>query len=168
MKHPKRIKEERTGVTKKAAQKICFTCQLQKAILVFYNNLVNIPSISQTPFISPVSYSGLLAYRYKTVKTEIKNGKKIYTVSIKPRQLSNATVEGEIVIADSSWIILHTRLQFPSYHLASYGFWSGTAVRKRLTEKHGWSAASSLLIKQGLKRKLSGRTIVSYRGFWTE
>ena len=56
------------------------------------------------------------------IKTETVNGRKQYTISIKPRQLSNATVEGEITIADSSWVVLHTRLQFPKYHLAEYDF----------------------------------------------
>ena len=163
---PKRIKEERTGVTKKGSTENLFYLSTTEGDFSFYNNLVNIPSISQTPFISPVSYSGLLAYRYKTVKTEIKNGKKIYTVSIKPRQLSNATVEGEIVIADSSWIILHTRLQFPSYHLASYGFFEAEQQYEKIDGKAWMISRQQFTYKAGSeKRKLSGRTIVSYRDF---
>jgi uncharacterized protein DUF5686 len=62
----------------------------------------------------------LLAYRFKTLEVKNTSGKKIYVISVKPRQLSNATVEGEISIEDSSWAILHTTFIFPEYHLPEY------------------------------------------------
>ncbi len=46
----------------------------------------------------------------------------MYVISVKPRQLSNATVEGDITIEDSTWVILHTRFSFPKYHLPEYDF----------------------------------------------
>lgn len=36
--------------------------------------------------------------------------------------MSNATVEGEITISDSAFAILHTRFQFPRFHLPEYDF----------------------------------------------
>ena len=56
------------------------------------------------------------------LKIEKRDGKRIYTISVKPRQISNATVEGEMTIQDSTWAILHTRFVFPSYHLPEYDF----------------------------------------------
>ena len=112
----KNIKEERTGIKKRGNTQSLFFLSTTEGDFSFYNNLVNIPSISQTPFLSPLSYSGLLAYRYKLLKTEIVNGKKIFTIGIRPRQLSNATVEGEITIADGLWVVLHTKLKMPKYH----------------------------------------------------
>ena len=64
----KKIKEERTGITKKGNTQSLFFLSNTEGDFSFYNNLVNVPSISQTPFLSPLSYSGLLAYRFKTFK----------------------------------------------------------------------------------------------------
>ncbi len=43
----------------------------------FYNNLIQIPSISPTPFVSPVSGTGLLAYKFKTLRIERRGREKI-------------------------------------------------------------------------------------------
>ncbi|MFL5740954.1 MAG: DUF5686 family protein, partial [Flavisolibacter sp.] len=65
-----RMKEERLGVKKMGHPEGLFYLSATKGSFNFYNNLVKVPSISQTPFLSPISYSGLLAYRFKTIKTE--------------------------------------------------------------------------------------------------
>jgi Family of unknown function (DUF5686) len=162
----KRIKEERTGVSKRGNASNLYFLSTTEADFNFYNNLVSIPTISQTPFISPLSYSGLLAYRFKTLKTEISNGQKIFTISVKPRQLSNATVEGELTIADGSWVVLHTKLQLPKYHLAEYDFFE---IKQQYEFVNGkaWMITRQELIynaKSG-KTKSSGRTVVTYKDF---
>jgi hypothetical protein len=43
-----------------------------------YNNLLRSNVLSQVPFLSPVSYSGLAAYRYKLIHTEQQAGINIY------------------------------------------------------------------------------------------
>lgn len=162
----KKINEERIGVTKRGNTENLFFLSTTEADFSFYNNLISIPSVSQTSFLSPLSFSGLMAYRFKTLRTEIINGRKAYVISVKPRQLSNTALEGEITIADSLWVILHTKLSFPHYHLAEYdhfeveqqySFVNNTAWminRQEFTYK----AASG-------KRKLSGHTIVIYNDF---
>ena len=162
----KRSKEERTGITKRGNTQSLFFLSTTEADFNFYNNLVNIGSISQTPFISPLSYSGLLAYRFKTLKTETVKGRKIYTISIKPRQLSNATVEGEITIADSMWVVLHTKLRLPKYHLAEYDFFEVEQQYELVNEK-AWMITRQEFTYNAIsdKKKASGRTVVSYNNF---
>jgi Family of unknown function (DUF5686)/CarboxypepD_reg-like domain len=162
----RRIKEERTGVSKRGNSSSLFFLSTTEADFNFYNNIVNIPTISPTPFLSPLSYSGLLAYRFKTIKTETVNGRKIYTIGIKPRQLSNATVEGEITIADSSWVVLHTQLRLPKYHLAEYDFFE---IEQQYEKVNGtaWMITRQELTYNALsdKRKSSGKTVVTYKDF---
>jgi hypothetical protein len=81
---------------------------------------VNVPAVSATPFLSPISYSGLLAYKFKTIETKKEGRHKLYTISVKPRQLSNATVSGEVVVSDSDWTIRSTHFFFPKYHMPEY------------------------------------------------
>ena len=119
---PSKFKEERLGITKRGNVSSLFYLTTTDGRFDFYDNLVKVPAVSVTPFVSPVSYSGLLAYKYKTLKVEKKGNHNIYTIGVKPGSLSNATVSGELVIDDSAWVILHTKFSLPRYHLPEYDF----------------------------------------------
>jgi len=162
----KNIKEERTGVKKRGNTQSLFFLSTTEGDFSFYNNIVNVPSVSQTPFLSPLSYSGLLAYRYKIIKTEMVNGKKIFTISIKPRQLSNATVEGEITVADSLWVVLHTKLKLPKYHLAEYDFFE-VEQQYGLINDTAWMITRQQFTYTAAsgKKSSSGTTVATYTNF---
>ena len=117
-----KIKEERVGIKKSGNSNDLFYLSATEGFFNFYNNLVKVPGLSTAQFVSPVSYSGLLAYKFKTLKIEKRGAYKWYTILVKPRQLSNATVVGELTINDSSWTIEHTRFSFPKFHLPQYDF----------------------------------------------
>jgi hypothetical protein len=161
-----RIKEQRIGITKRGKAESLFYLSTTEGDFNFYNNLIKVPAISQTPFLSPVSYSGLIAYRYKTIKIERVAGRKIYTISVKPRQLSNATVEGEITIADSTWVILHTRFRLPAYHLPEYDFFE-VEQHYELVNNKAWMITRQQFsyYSKSKKSKISGQTIVDYKSF---
>jgi hypothetical protein len=115
------LKEKRLAVRGKLNTRM-FYLSATEGNFNFYNNLVNVPSVSATPFLSPVSVAGLTAYRFKTIRTERRGKHKIYTFSVKPLQVTNATVEGELTVSDSASVVLHTRFRFPSYHLQEFDF----------------------------------------------
>lgn len=162
----KRIKEERTGIRKSGPALNLFFLSTTEGDFNFYSNLVNVPSISTTPFLSPLSYSGLLAYRFKTVKTEVINGRKVYTIGVKPRQLSNATVEGELKIMDSVWVVLETSFSFPKYHLPQYDLFHVHQQYEWLNDK-AWMITRQQFdyIMAAGKRKSKGQTTVTYKDF---
>lgn len=160
------IKEERLGVKKNGDADNLFYLSATAGDFNFYNNLVKVPSISVTPFLSPVSYSGLLAYKFKMLKIERVDGKRNYIISVKPRQISNATVEGEITIQDSTWAILHTRFRFPSYHLPEYDFFEVEQDYSFVQDK-AWmlSRQQFKYYTKSKQNKLSGQTLVRYTGY---
>lgn len=161
-----RIRENRLGVKKTGKPENLFYLTATDGNFNFYNNLIKVPSISPIPFLSPVSYSGLMAYRFKMLKTERVNGRRIFTISVKPRQLSNATVEGEITIQDSTWAILHTRFAFPPYHLPEYDFFEVDQTYELVQDK-AWMITRqqfNYYTKAG-RQKLSGQTQVVYDQF---
>jgi hypothetical protein len=159
----KKIKEERTGVTKRGNSSSLFFLSTTEADFNIYDNLVRIPSISATAFISPLSYSGLMAYRFKTIKTETIAGKKIYTISVRPRQLSNATMEGEIRIIDGLWVVHQTKLRLPAYHLSEYDLFEVRQQYEWVNEK-AWMITRQEFIYNAVsdKMKASGRTVAIY------
>jgi len=108
----------------------------------------------------------LLAYRFKMLTIENKGHHKIYTISVKPRQLSNATVEGEITIADSSWTILHTKFSLPKYHLPEYDVFE-VEQHYEFIDNAAWMITRqqfTYFSKSG-RASSTGQTIVSYKNF---
>ena len=162
---PLRLKEERLGVTKRGNPQSLFYLSVTEGDFHLYRNLLKAPGLSQTPFVSPVSSGGLLSYRFKTLKTVQQGAFHIYTISIKPRQVSNATVEGEIVVSDSSWIVLHSRFHLPTYHLPEYDFFE-------VEQEYGPVEKAWMMTRQKFtyysktgRSKTSGQTIVQYHSY---
>jgi hypothetical protein len=160
------IKEERTGVKKSGNTESLFFLSNTEGDFSFYNNLVQTPAIASIPFLSPISYSGLIAYRFKLMRTEMVNGKKVYTISVKPKQVSNATVEGEVSIIDSLWVILSTKFRFPSYHLPEYDFFE-VQQQYQFVEYTAWMITRQQFtyFSKTNRSKISGQTIVTYKNF---
>jgi len=161
-----KIREQRLGVKHHGNPRDFFYLSTTQGNFNFYNNLVKVPAISQIPFLSPVSYSGLMAYRFKTIKREKRGDHRIYTISVKPRQLSNATVEGEITITDSSWAILHTRFVFPSYHLPEYDFFE-VIQDYGVVDDTAWMITRQQFnyYTKSSKKKVMGNTLVLYSDY---
>ena len=160
------VKEERTGVVKRGNPEALFYQSLTEGDFNLYNNLLTSRVLSQMPFLSPVSYSGLAAYKYKVTNIRHDNGKKIYTISVKPRQLSNVTVAGELTILDSAWVILSAHFELPGYHIPEYDHFE-IDQQYSFVDNKAWMITRQQFIyysKTG-KGKLSGQTIASYKDF---
>jgi hypothetical protein len=160
------VYENRLGVSKRGSPETLFYCSATEGDFNLYNNLIHAPPLSVTPFISPASYSGLLAYRFKTLNITKKGSHKLYTISFRRRQLSNATMEGQVVVSDSAWVIVSARFRLPRYHLAEYDFFE---VRQQYELIHdtAWMITRQSFTyysRQG-KGKRSGQTIVAYSNF---
>jgi hypothetical protein len=117
-----RVKEEKEGVRKEGNMEGLFYLSGTEGDFNIYNNLIKAPSLSDIPFISPVSYSGLLAYRFKTLKIDRSQKPRRIIISVKPRQLSNATIEGELTIIDSLFVIEKAEFRLPPAHIPEYDF----------------------------------------------
>ena len=161
-----RVKEERTGVVKRGNPEALFFLSLTEGEFNLYNNLIKSRVLSQVPFLSPVSYSGLAAYRYKVTNIKQQGARKIFTISVKPRQLSNVTVEGELTILDSAWVILSARFSLPGYHIPEYDHFE-IDQQYSFVDSKAWMITRQQFTyysKTG-KGKLSGQTIAAYKDF---
>jgi hypothetical protein len=159
---PGKLKEERTGVTIRGNQEGLFYLTHTDGEFNFYKNLLEIPALSESPFLSPVSNSGIIAYKYKMLKVYRENGVRYYKIKIQPGALGNALVSGEIIIQDSVWAIHSLTLSFPKYHMAEYDFFE-------VSQEYELNDSLYYLKKQQFiynarygKTKSSGRTAVYY------
>ena len=160
------VHEQRTGVSKRGNPEALFYLSATEGDFSLYNDLIRSRTLSPTAFVSPVSYSGLLAYKFKTLAIDQSKKRKIYTISFKPRSLSNATVEGQLEVEDSSWVILSARFQFPKYHLPEYDFFEVSQQYEKMNDT-AWmiSKQSFNYYSKSGKEKISGQTVVGYSHF---
>ena len=161
-----RTKEERYGVKKIGDPSRLFYLTTTDGIFNFYDNLIKVPAISATPFLSPISYSGLIAYKFKTIKIERIGGHKIYTISVKPRQMSNATVDGEIVVMDSAFVLMETHFTFPKYHLPEYDYFQIDQQYSYVQNK-SWllSRQEFTYYSKSNRQRLSGHTVATFSDY---
>jgi len=161
-----KYREERMGVTKRGNPESLFYQSASEGDFNLYRNLLQSRVLSEVPFVSPVSYSGLIAYRYKMQKVELVNGRKIYTISYRPAALSNTAVTGELKIEDSLWVILEARYTLPSYHVPEYDRFE-VIQQYSLVDNKAWMITRqefNYFSAHG-KGKLSGSTVASYQQF---
>jgi hypothetical protein len=116
----RQIKEERLGVKQQGSRAGLFYLTTTDGRFNLYENLIQAPALASIPFVSPISHSGLLAYRFKTLKIDRTQRPRVYTISVRPRALSNATVEGELVIRDSTYELISARFTLPQAHIPEY------------------------------------------------
>lgn len=161
-----RVKEERTAVKKRGEPESLFYLSMTEGDFNLYNNLIRSRVLSEVPFLSPVSYSGLAAYKYKITHTKIVGKHKVYTISVKPKQLSNVTVEGELTISDSNWVLLKARFSLPSYHIPEYDFFEVNQEYSFINDT-AWMISRQEFTYYSThgKGKLSGKTVASYSDF---
>ncbi|MFM2338952.1 MAG: hypothetical protein RL115_2145, partial [Bacteroidota bacterium] len=160
-------KEERTGISKRGNPEGLFYLTLTDGDFNLYNNLLKAPALSSVPFLSPISYAGLAAYKYKMLHIKKVGEYKEFTIRIQPKDLSNVTVEGELTISDSNWTILNSRLILPGYHIPAYDYFE---IKQEYNYVNG---ITSSIVKQqfiyftkkGKAAKLSGETTVHYNQF---
>jgi hypothetical protein len=161
-----RYKEQRSGVVKRGRPESLFYLSVTEGDFNLYHNLLKSPVLAAVPFLSPVSYSGLAAYRYKMIAIRQEGSHKIYTISFRPRQLSNVTVEGQFRIMDSAWVILDAKFTLPNYHIAEYDEFEINQQYSFINDK-AWMITRQEFI-YGAKSnmaKISGETIVNYHNF---
>ena len=79
--------------------------QASDLMVNFYDNRVNLSSITTKQFISPLADNGFAVYRYKLIGKTINAGRQLYRIQVTPKRKSVNLFEGLLYIQDSSWNI---------------------------------------------------------------
>lgn len=161
-----KYKEERKGIAKRGNVNNLFYLTITDGRFDLYENLVRVPSVAAIPFVSPVSYSGLIAYKYKTLKIQKSGNHNIYTISFRPAAVSNATLLGELIIDDSAWVLLETKFTLPKYHLPVYDYFE-VSQQYEFVNNQAWMITKEQFVyySKANKTKASGNTIAYYKDF---
>lgn len=160
------IKEERIGVSKRGNTEGLFYLTVTDGDFYLYGNLINTPPVSKIPFISPLSNAGLLAYKFKTLKIDRTIAPKVYTISIRPKQLSNAVIEGEIKIQDSTWNVISANYRLPAAHMPGYDYMEVKQDYQKVGDSARMISRQQFLYYTKSKNgRLYGETTVDYTNY---
>ncbi len=119
-KAPNFYKEERTAYQLYGDQTGLFIPNFSQNNFNFYKNYVALPGITELPFISPLSKTAILSYKFKLIETLVEDGQSIFKIKIIPRKKGNATCSGFIYINDNLWNVNRLDIQLPKGALKLY------------------------------------------------
>ena len=70
-----------------------------------YQNMINLPKISEHPITSPVGVQAFANYKFGLKDVFFENGQKIYEIQVTPRFKAAPLLSGSIFIIDQIWVI---------------------------------------------------------------
>lgn len=115
-----KVKEIRNAYTLRGSAKTLYYTTTVKSNFNFFQNLLHLDDLHQTPVSSPISTPGILSYRYKLESKIEENGRTISKIKISPRNTATTTLEGYIWVIDSLWLIQKLELSMSKGNLLVY------------------------------------------------
>ncbi|MEN9302242.1 MAG: hypothetical protein RL264_671 [Bacteroidota bacterium] len=119
-----KVKEIRNAYTLRGnAQSLYYTTTV-KSNFNFFENLLHLDDLHQTPVSSPISNPGILSYKYRLEKQYEENGRKISKIKISARNTATTTLEGYIWVIDSVWLVQKLELTMNKGNLLVYDYFT--------------------------------------------
>lgn len=117
---PNQVKEERTGFEVYGKTDNLYYTTTVKSNFNFFENLLHLPDLHESPVSSPISGPGILSYKYRLEAQYMENGYKIHKIKISPRASSTSTLTGYIWVIDSLWLVQKLELTMEKGNLKVY------------------------------------------------
>jgi len=121
--YPNRLKEIKTAQTRLGRPQQVYLKHSPitiDAYFNFYEGLMNKERLHETPIMSPLHSSGILAYKYKLKEIITEGNDTIYRVRISPRSVGTSTLEGDLYIKKHEWVLTKVDLSMHKGNLKIY------------------------------------------------
>ncbi|MES2589567.1 MAG: DUF5686 family protein [Bacteroidota bacterium] len=115
-----KVKEIRNAYTKRGSDRDLYYTTTVKSNFNFFENLLHLDDLHQSPVSSPISTPGILSYKYRLEAQYEEGGYKIHKIKIIPRITSTSTLSGYIYVIDSLWLIQKLELTMEKGNLLKY------------------------------------------------
>lgn len=119
-----KVKEIRNAYELRGDESNLYYTTTVKSNFNFFQNLLHLDDLHQTPVSSPISGPGILSYKYRLVEQYEENGKKIHKIKISPRNIATTTLEGYIWVEDSTWLVQKLDLTMEKGNLIIYDYFN--------------------------------------------
>ncbi len=128
----------------------------------FYKNLLEIPTLSDQPFVSPLAYNATAYYKFKFVTSFYENNRKIDKIQVIPRNNASALFYGHIFIDDSSSALVSVDLFVNEKILSFYKNFNIIQNYKQFGDSIFLPVRTDIkyLIKNGKKNILGYTTVI--------
>ncbi len=123
---PSKVKEIRNAYEKRGNDRNLYYTTTVKSNFNFFENLLHLDDLHQSPVSSPISGPGILSYKYRLEKQYEEGGRKIHQIKIIPRSTSTTTLEGYIWVIDSLWLVQKLELTMQKGNLLIYDYFTIT------------------------------------------
>ena len=164
---PDKVKEVRTGYKAYGSSSGLFIPRANEVNFNFYQNMVTLSGIVETPVISPISRTAILSYKYKLVDIYTEDTQVVYKIKVIPRKKGNYTCRGHLYINDGVWNINRLELSFDKGALKFYDKFTLKQSYEEM-EDSLWLASRQELIyetKQNNRKTFKGSTIIRHEDF---
>jgi hypothetical protein len=121
-----KVKEIRNAYEKRGNDRNLYYTTTVKSNFNFFENLLHLDDLHQTPVSSPISGPGILSYKYRLEKQYEEDGHLIHLIKIIPRSTSTTTLEGYIWVIDSLWLVQKLELTMQKGNLLVYDYFTIT------------------------------------------
>jgi hypothetical protein len=121
---PTKVKEFRTAYTLRGSEKQFYYKTTVKSNFNFFENLLHLDDLHQSPVSSPISSPGILSYKYRLEAQYEENGRKIHKIKIIPRNTATTTLSGYIYVIDSVWLVQKLELSMEKGNLLKYDYFT--------------------------------------------
>jgi hypothetical protein len=119
-----KVREIRNAYTKRGSDRDLYYTTTVKTNFNFFENLLHLDDLHQSPVSSPISTPGILSYKYRLEAQYMENGKKIHKIKIIPRITSTSTLTGYIYVIDSLWLVQKLELSMEKGNLLKYDYFT--------------------------------------------
>lgn len=117
---PNQVKENRTAYEERGKSRNLYYTTTVKSNFNFFENLLHLDDLHETPVSSPISGPGILSYKYRLEEQYEENGQKIHKIRIIARNTATTTLAGYIWVIDSIWMIKKLELTMEKGNLLIY------------------------------------------------
>jgi hypothetical protein len=119
---PNQVKEIRNAYTAYGDISQLYYTTTVKSNFNFFENLLHLDDLHQTPVSSPISTPGIVAYKYRLEEKYEENGRMISKIKITPRNTATSTIEGYIWVVDTLWLVQKLDLTMNKGNLLIYDY----------------------------------------------
>jgi hypothetical protein len=123
---PANVKEVRNAYEKRGNDQNLYYTTTVKSNFNFFQNLLHLDDLHQSPVSSPISGPGILSYKYRLEEQYEENGRIINRIKIIPRSTATTTLEGYIWVVDSIWLVQKLELTLNKGNLLVYDYFKIT------------------------------------------
>lgn len=164
--YPNKVKEIRTGFNQVGSKFGLYYLTTVDDEYNFYENLLFVDNLTETPIISPLNTTAIITYKFKLLGSYFDEQQRtIYKIEVTPRKQGNASLSGIIHIYDKTFNIKELDFYLEKGNLTLFTEFN---IKQRYKEIDGLWIIDYQEFNYYTKTKdtdFRGRTVVKYKNF---